>query len=117
SGRHRARGAAREPRGHLHGPRPARGVGPVAPRESGRHPAARRRRAACRCGAAGHERKGGRTRRLGGTDMTAAAFDARRNAVLAGLSRGVTETRHMLTDTASVIWYFTFPVIFAIVLL
>src|SRR5690606_9783305 len=38
-------------------------------------------------------------------------------AVLAGLSRGVTETHHMLTDTASVIWYFTFPVIFAIVLL
>lgn len=49
--------------------------------------------------------------------MTAAAFDARKNAVLAGLSHGIIETRHMLTDTASVIWYFTFPVIFAIVLL
>ena len=49
--------------------------------------------------------------------MTTSAFEARREAVLAGLSRGWIETRHMLTDTASVIWYFAVPVIFAIVLL
>ena len=49
--------------------------------------------------------------------MTTNAFEARREAVLAGLSRGWIETRHMLTDTASVIWYFAFPVIFAIMLL
>ena len=49
--------------------------------------------------------------------MTTNAFVARREAVLAGFSRGWIETRHMLTDTASVIWYFAVPVIFAIVLL
>ena len=49
--------------------------------------------------------------------MTTNAFEARREAVLAGLSRGWIETRHALTDTASVIGYFAFPVIFAIVLL
>ncbi len=49
--------------------------------------------------------------------MTSSAVQARKEAVRAGLSRGWIETRHMLTDTASVIWYFTFPVMFAIVLL
>ncbi|MGH8496873.1 MAG: ABC transporter permease [Gammaproteobacteria bacterium] len=49
--------------------------------------------------------------------MTTSAFEARRDAVLAGLSRGWIETRHMLTDTASVIWYVAVPMIFAIVLL
>ncbi len=49
--------------------------------------------------------------------MTTSAFDARREAVLAGLSRGWIETRNELTDTAAVIWYFSLPVIFAIVLI
>lgn len=49
--------------------------------------------------------------------MTTSAFEARGEAVLAGLSRGWIETRHALTDTASVVWYFALPVIFAIVLL
>ena len=49
--------------------------------------------------------------------MTTSAFEARRDAVLAGLSRGWIETRHMMSDTASVVWYFAVPVIFAIVLL
>lgn len=49
--------------------------------------------------------------------MRTSAFEARREAALAGLSRGWIETRHVLTDTASVIWYFAFPVIYAIVLL
>jgi ABC-2 type transport system permease protein len=48
--------------------------------------------------------------------MTMSAFEARSEAVLVGLSRGWIETRHALTDTTSVIWYFAFPVIFAIVL-
>lgn len=48
---------------------------------------------------------------------TASAFDARSNAVRAGFSRGWIETRHMLTDPPSVVWYFVFPVIYAIVLL
>lgn len=49
--------------------------------------------------------------------MTSSAYAGRRGAVVAGLSRGWTETRHMLTDTASLVWYFAFPVIFAIVLI
>ena len=49
--------------------------------------------------------------------MNANVFEARRQAVLAGLSRGCIEIRHSLTDTASIIVYFAFPVIFVIVLL
>ena len=48
---------------------------------------------------------------------TASAFEARKDAVLAGLSRGWIETRHMLTDLPTLIWYFVFPVIYAIVVL
>ena len=43
-GRHRTRGTPREPRGHLHGSRSARGGGPVALREAARHGAAGRHR-------------------------------------------------------------------------
>lgn len=49
--------------------------------------------------------------------MTAGAIDARRAAVFAGLSRGWIETHHMLTDTASILVNFMFPVIYVIVLL
>ena len=49
--------------------------------------------------------------------MTTNAFEARSEAVLAGLSRGWIETRHGLTDIAQVIAYLAFPVIFVIVLL
>lgn len=48
---------------------------------------------------------------------TASTFAARNEAVRAGLSRGLTETRHMLTDVPTLIWYFIFPVIYAIVVL
>ena len=49
--------------------------------------------------------------------MTTNAFEAGRKAVLAGLSRGWIETRHAMTDIASVTGYFAFPAIFLIVLL
>ena len=49
--------------------------------------------------------------------MTTSTFHARRDAVLAGLSRGWIETRQMFTDAASLIMYFLMPVIFVIVLL
>ena len=49
--------------------------------------------------------------------ITPRAIDARRSAALAGLSRGWTETRHMLTDIPTVIWYFIFPMIYALVLI
>lgn len=44
-------------------------------------------------------------------------LDARTDAIRAGFSRGIIETRHMLTDVPTLVWYFTFPVIYAIVLL
>ena len=47
----------------------------------------------------------------------ASTFAARNEAVRAGLSRGLIETRHMLTDVPTLIWYFIFPVIYAIVVL
>ncbi len=49
--------------------------------------------------------------------MTPGTIDTRRAAVFAGLSRGWIETRHMLTDTASMIGNFMLPVIYVIVLL
>src|SRR5690606_20480103 len=49
--------------------------------------------------------------------ITTGALDARAEAVRAGFSRGFIETRHMLTDPPTLVWYFIFPVIFAIVLL
>jgi ABC-2 type transport system permease protein len=49
--------------------------------------------------------------------MTAAAVQARWAAVRAGIGRGFIETRHGLTDPASLVFYLAFPVIFAIVLL
>jgi ABC-2 type transport system permease protein len=49
--------------------------------------------------------------------ITASAVEARRAAVRAGFSRGWIETRHMLTDPPTLIWYIAVPVIYAIVLL
>lgn len=49
--------------------------------------------------------------------ITTSAVEARKAAVLAGFSRGWIETRHTLTDIPTLVWYFVFPVICAIVLL
>lgn len=43
--------------------------------------------------------------------------EARRVAVRAGMVRGWRETRHSLTEPTDVIWFFAFPVIYAVVLL
>ncbi|GAA4427012.1 ABC transporter permease [Georgenia halophila] len=51
------------------------------------------------------------------TQATVRPPDARAVAVRAGLSRGLTETRHSLTSAGDIIWYLLMPVIFAAVLL
>src|SRR5690606_39075328 len=78
-----ARGATREPRGHLHGARPARRIRPGE---------CRNRRGA----------RADRTGQPGGARMTTAttAMNSRAAALRAGLSRGWIETRQNSTETA-----------------
>lgn len=49
--------------------------------------------------------------------MSATTVDPRWNAARAGLHRGLLESKYSLQEPADVVWYFAFPVIYAIVLL